>query len=81
MAKKSTDKNGFYWYDTMTEQQQLMWVTNVEDSVSFDERIQDVLEDILNEFYDSFRDFLLSSFDWNESNENYYYWQNLSFRN
>jgi hypothetical protein len=74
-------KNGFHWYDTMTEEQQLMWVTNVEDSVSLDERIQDVLEDILNEHYDSFRDFLLSSFDWNESNENYYYWQNLSYRN
>jgi hypothetical protein len=80
MSKKSTE-NGFYWYDTMTEEQQLMWVTNVEDSVSFDERIQDVLEDILNEYYDGFRDFLLNSFDWNECNETYYYWQNLSYRN
>lgn len=79
--KKKVSENGFHWYDTMTEEQQLMWVTNVEDSVSSDERIQDVLEDILNEYYDSFRDFLLSSFDWNESNENYYYWQNLSYRN
>lgn len=80
MNKKSR-QNGFYWYDTMTEEQQLMWVTNVEDSVSFDEKIQDVLEDILNEYYDGFRDFLLDSFDWNESNESYYYWQNLSYRN
>ena len=80
MNKKSR-QNGFYWYDTMTEEQQLMWVTNVEDSVSFDEKIQDVLEDILNEYYDGFRDFLLDSFDWNESNERYYYWQNLSYRN
>ena len=80
MAKKSR-QNGFYWYDTMTEEQQLMWITNVEHSVSFDERIQDVLEDILNEYYDGFRDFLLNSFDWDESNENHYYWQNLSFRN
>lgn len=79
MAKNS--ESGFYWYDTMTEQQQLMWVTNVEDSVNLDERIQDVLEDVLNEYYDSFRDFLMSSFDWKESNENYYYWQNLSYRN
>jgi|TARA_B110000503_G_C6992709_1_gene348063 hypothetical protein len=80
MEKKSR-QNGFYWYDTMTEEQQLMWVTNVEHSVSFDKKIQDVLEDILNEYYDGFRDFLLDSFDWNESNESYYYWQNLSYRN
>jgi ABC-type uncharacterized transport system ATPase subunit len=80
MAKK-TRQNGFYWYDTMTEEQQLMWVTNVEDSVSFNERIQDVLEEILNEYYDGFRDFLLGSFDWHQSNESYYYWQNLSYRN
>jgi hypothetical protein len=80
MSKKSK-QNGFYWYDTMTEEQQLMWVTNVEDSVSFDEKIQDVLEDILNEYYDSFRGFLLDSFDWDESNESHYYWQNLSYRN
>jgi hypothetical protein len=80
MAKKSR-KSGFYWYDTMTEQQQLMWVSNIENSISKNDKISDVLEDILNEFYDGFRIFLLDSFDWDESNEGHYYWHNLSYRN
>lgn len=80
MEKKSK-QNGFYWYDTMTEQQQLMWIYNVQDSVSSYEIMQEVVENLLNEYYDGFRDFLLNSFDWDESNENNYYWENLSFRN
>lgn len=79
--KKSKKKNGFDWYDTLTEEQQGMWFENFENQIEQGEDIRDCIEVFLNGYFYSFTDFLMSSFMWEESNEGYYYWDNISLRN
>ena len=79
--KKSKRINGFDWYDTLTEQQQGMWFENLQNQIEKEEDSREFVEDFLNDYFDSFRDFLLSSFNWEESNEGHEYWENISFRN
>ncbi len=82
MTKKNSKRiNGFDWYNTLTEQQQDMWFENLQNQIEKEEDSREFVEDFLNDYFDSFRDFLLSSFDWEESNEGHEYWDNISFRN
>jgi hypothetical protein len=78
---RSNKKNGFYWYDTLTEQQKSMWFVNFVDEIEQKEYTMEIVENFLNNFFISFREFLMTSFLWEGSEEGYDYWDNLSFRN
>lgn len=78
---RSNKKNGFYWYDTLTEEQKGMWFENFVDEIEQKEYTTEIVESFLNNYFNSFREFLMTSFLWEESEEGYGYWDNLSFRN
>ena len=79
--KKNKRLNGFDLYDTLTEEQQSMWFENLQNQIEKGEDIREVVEDFLNDYYNTFRDFLMFSFIWEDSNEGHNYWDNLSLRN
>jgi|LakMenEpi03Aug12_release.lakeMendotaPanAssembly.Ray.scaffolds.fasta_scaffold2490473_2 hypothetical protein len=78
---RSNKKNGFYWYDTLTEEQKGMWFNDFVNEVEQKEFTTEIVESFLNNYFRSFREFLMTSFLWEESEEGYDYWDNLSFRN
>jgi hypothetical protein len=67
--KKSKRLNGFDWYDTLTEEQQGMWFENLQNQIEKGSDIREFVEDFLNDYYATFRDFLMLSFIWEDSNE------------
>ena len=79
--KKSKRINGFDWYNTLTEQQQNMWFENFINQIEQGEDIREFVEDFLNDYFNSFTEFLRFSFIWDATIEGHEYWDNLSLRN
>lgn len=77
---KSIKKNGFYFYELLSEKDQINWINNFENKFDKSKDISDQLEVFLNMYFTSMLNFLTCSFDLKESIEGYDYWNNVTYR-
>jgi|LakMenEpi03Aug12_release.lakeMendotaPanAssembly.Ray.scaffolds.fasta_scaffold400379_3 hypothetical protein len=74
----SNKNNGFYFYELLSEKDQINWINNFENQFDKSKDISDQLEVFLNMYFNSMFNFLTCSFDLKESIEGYDYWNYIS---